>query len=169
MRTTYIMVMAVVAIGSGVGRQAFAGGPNPADYPLRVHVYETKWQKHGSGEVDGEGRANLYENGEPRGFDYVFSCSELFRASMGYETYPAKWRKRNGELEMVVPMMGKRGVENACTLKVVMKKGAYFKHNGLLNEEPAPVFKAWMDKHQYDPERGKNQPTGLAAASPKPN
>ena len=113
------------------------------------------------GVVDGEGRANLFEGGQPRAFDYTFNCSELFRASIGWETYPAKWRKRDGELEILVPVMGKPGEHRGCTLKVVMKNAAYYKRNGQLNEEPAPVFKAWMEKHNYDPEHGKNVPTGL--------
>jgi len=140
---------------------AAADSKNPSEAPLRVHVYQTRWQKHPGGVVDGEGRANLFEGGQPRAFDYTFNCSELFRASIGWETYPAKWRKRDGELEILVPVMGKPGEHRGCTLKVVMKNAAYYKRNGQLNEEPVPVFKAWMEKHNYDPEHGKNVPTGL--------
>jgi len=132
------------------------------EYPLRVHVYQTKWQKHPGGAVEGEGRANLFEHGQPRAFDYTFQCSELFRASMGWETYPAKWKTRDGELEMQIPVAGKPGESKECTLKVVMKKdAAYYKRNGQLNEEPASAFKAWMEKHNYDPEHGKERPTGM--------
>jgi hypothetical protein len=55
-------------------------------------------------------------------------------------------------------------------LKVEMKESAYYKHNGLLNEEPAAVFKAWMEKRQYDPEHGKNepQPAPVPANTPVP-
>ena len=144
---------------------ALAASDSPADYPLRVHVYEQKWNKHPNGSADGDGRANLFEHGQPRALDYTFNCAELFRASMGWETYPAKWRKKDGELDLLVPVMGKPGAHSVCTLKVVMKDAAYYKRNGQLNEEPAAVFKEWMEKHQYDPEHGKNQPTGL---SPSP-
>lgn len=142
--------------------QVVADSKNPADYPLRVHVYQTRWQNHPGGVVDGEGRANLFEHGQPRAFDYTFHCPELFRASMGWETYPAKWLKRDGELEMLIPVAGQPGAHRECMLKVVMKSAAYYKRNGQLNEEPATVFKEWMEKHNYDPEHGKNQPTGLA-------
>ena len=43
-------------------------------------------------------------------------------------------------------------------MKIGLKDAAYFKHNGLLDEEPAATFKAWMEKHQYDPEHGKIEP-----------
>lgn len=170
-RSRFIFV-AALAICSWLSLKAMAE-PHPADYPLRVHVFETRWHKHPGGDVGGEGRANLFERGQPRAFDYTFNCSQLFRASMGFETYPAKWRRSDAELEMLVPEMGKPGAFKECTLKVLMKNAAYYKHNGRLNEEPAAVFKEWMEKHNYDPERGKNEPTGLAAGpvkgSAKPN
>ena len=110
-----------------------------------------------------EGRANLFEQSQPRAFDYTFSCSELFRASVGWETYPAKWRKKDGELAMLIPVAGTPGESKECTLRVVMKKdAAYFRRNGQLNEEPVSVFKTWMEKHNYDPEHGEKQPTGLS-------
>ena len=44
-------------------------------------------------DVDGEGRANLYENSQPRGFDFKYVCDERLMNSMGYETFPARWKK----------------------------------------------------------------------------
>lgn len=165
MRPPFPLFLASAAVGSLLCLAAPAAPSDSADYPLRVHVYEQKWHKHPNGSVDGEGRANLFEHGQPRAFDYTFNCSELFRASMGWETYPAKWRKKDGQLEILVPLLGKPGAQSACALMVAMKNVAYYKRNGRLNEEPAAVFKEWMQKHQYDPEHGKNQPTGL---EPKP-
>ena len=161
MRGASFVLLVAAAICPGSPVKAAAGGKNPDDYPLRVHVYEVQWHKHPGGYVDGEGRANLFEGGKPRAFDYMFNCSELFRSSMGFETYPARWRKHDAELEILTPVMGKAGVQSECTLKVAMKEAAYYKLNGKLNEEPVSEFKAWMEKHNYDPEHGKNQPTGL--------
>ena len=162
-RVSFAVPFALLLLSAPIHR-AFAAVINPADYRLRVHIYQTRWQKHPGGDVVGEGRANLFEQSQPRAFDYTFNCSELFRASMGWETYPARWRKKDGELEMLVPVAGNPGESKACTLKVVMKKdAAYYKRDRELNEEPASVFKTWMAKHNYDPEHGKNQPTGLSA------
>lgn len=41
--------------------------------------------------MDGEGRANLFEAGQPRGFDYGFRCRERLMASAYY--------RRSGALE----------------------------------------------------------------------
>jgi hypothetical protein len=74
--------------------------------------------------------------------------------SIGYETYPARWKKPGKELQILLPADG-----GACDLKVDVKPDvAYRRHNGSLIEEPAAKFKEWMVKHQYDPEHGMDLP-----------
>lgn len=152
-----------------------AGSHNLGDYPLRVHIFQFNSHSHyyrsgGNGGissldmVDGEGRANLYQNGEPRGFDFSYRCSERLRGSAGFETYPARWKKPNQDLEILLPVMGKPGAFDSCEMKVEMKDNVYFRHAGMLDEEPAQMFKQWMEKHQYDPEHGKNEPVAVAPA-----
>ncbi len=135
---------------------------NPADYPLRVHIYSHNGVSHYGGYggasslegVDGEGRANLYENSQPRAFDFHYQCEERLMNSGGYDTLPARWKKPNVELEVLIPYTGK-----TCKFHVAMQDGiAYHNHNGKFGEEPAERYKAWMDKYQYDPEHGKNIP-----------
>jgi hypothetical protein len=139
---------------------------NPADYPLRVHIFLHNSHSHYVRQilesVDGEGRANLYENGEPRGFDYSYRCSERISNSAGFETYPARWKKRDQTLEILLPKMGKPGAADACELKVEMKDFAYYRRNGNVETEPQTAFKEWMQKHEYDPEHGKNEPVRVA-------
>lgn len=147
----------------------FAGGRNTADYPLRVHIFQLSEHSHYRlrmlDYVDGEGRANLYENGQPRAFDYSFRCSDRLMTSSGYETYPARWKKPGRELEVLQPVLGKPGATDSCNLQVDLKDAAYYKHAGVVEEEPASAFKEWMDKHQYDPEHGKNEPLALPPTS----
>jgi hypothetical protein len=151
-------IAAFLLLSSG----AFAGGRNPADFPLRVHIFQHNSHSHyfhqSLDAVDGEGRANLYENGEPRGFDYAYHCGVRLMNSPGYETYMARWKKRDKTLEILLPEMGKPGAVDACELKVDMKNAVYHRRNGVVDVEPAEVFKQWMVRHQYDPEHGKNEP-----------
>lgn len=151
---------------------ALAGGHSAADYPMRVHIFQfnahSAYSYRQVDYVDGEGRANLFENGNPLGFDFSYRCSERLRVSAGYETYPARWKKPGKEIEILLPQFGKPGAMSACNLEVLMKDNeVYVKHNGLLGEEPVARFKEWMDKHQYDPEHGKDLPVA-AAPEPKP-
>jgi hypothetical protein len=150
---------------------ANAGKLNMADFPLRVHIFGFNGAAHyyaGSlNSVDGERRANLYENGEPRGFDFSYNCADRLRMSPGFETYMARWKKPGKTLEILLPVFGKPDASETCDLKVLMKDTAYMRRNGLLGEEPASVFKDWMIKHKYDPEHGLNQPERLPGDQPQ--
>ncbi len=135
-----------------------ASSHNPADYPLRVHIFHhsshSHYYWHTLDQVDGEGRANLFENGDPHGFDFRYDCGNRLMNSAGYETYLARWKKPGQKLEILLPAGG-----GTCNLQVDVKADiVYRKHNGELGEEPAAKYKAWMIKHQYDPEHGKNEP-----------
>jgi hypothetical protein len=158
LRIFALLVPALLALASA----AHAESKNPADYPLRVHVFrrnETTFYHHRQAEeAKGEGRANLFENGEPKGLDFQFECSEKLQTSSGYETFPAKWKKPGQELVVLMPEFGKPGHYNTCNFKVEMKNFAYFARNGNLSTEPAADFKQWMVKHEYDPEHGKDTP-----------
>jgi hypothetical protein len=159
-------------IGLAAAASAVAGSVSTADFPLRVHIFQVTQRSHyyrGQVDfVDGEGRANLFENSEARGFDYSFRCGRRLMTSPGFETLFARWKKPGRELELLLPVMGKPSAANSCSLKVEMKNSAYYRHNGGLDEEPVAAYKDWMQKHEYDPEHGRNEPvnrTSAAAAS----
>ncbi|HEY1805330.1 MAG TPA: hypothetical protein VGG45_12725 [Terracidiphilus sp.] len=153
---------------------ASAGKWNVADYPLRVHIFQFNSHSHYRyGELqgaDGEGRGNLYQNGQPQGFDFGYQCGARIMVSPGFETYLARWRKAGRELEILLPTLGgKPGEMNACDLDVTLKQDTvYVKHNGLLSEEPATEYKNWMTRHQYDPEHGLDQPVKLEPGPAQP-
>ncbi len=140
---------------------------NPTDYPLRIHIYRrnetTFYHNRQAEEAKGEGRANLFEGGEPKGVDFQFECDQKLQSSSGFETFPAKWKKPGQELVILQPQFGKAGYDT-CRLKVQMKDFVYVVHNGTLSSEPTDMFKQWMSKHDYDPEHGKNTPAQLAPA-----
>ncbi len=135
-----------------------AATPNPAEYPLRVHIFAHNGVSHyywrALDAVDGEGRANLFENGEPKAVDFRYHCDHRLMNSPGFDTYPAKWKKPGVELQILQPAGGGK-----CDLHVDVKPNVvYTRRNGNLTEEPAVRFKEWMVKHEYDPEHGKDLP-----------
>jgi hypothetical protein len=167
MRRVFLFALSGFAVCALLSTAVLAGGRNLAEYPLRVHIYQFNGYSHYAYRtvdyVDGEGRANLFENGEPRGFDFKYRCSERLRGSAGFETYPARWRKQGKQLEILLPQFGKTDSFDSCDLDVLMKSDTvYHRHNGLMGEEPAATYKEWMEKHQYDPEHGKNEPVETA-------
>lgn len=162
------LVAAIIFVSPAI---CIAQNKRLADYPLRVHVFgrneTTFYHMRVAEEAKGEGRANLFENGAPRGMDFQFTCEKRLQSSSGFETYPAKWKKPNGELEVLVPEFGKPDKYSKCRFDVKMKDFAYVRQNGILGTEPADRYKEWMVKHDYDPEHGKDTPT-LESTSGQP-
>ena len=160
MRRILLCGLSVFAVCVLLSMTVLARTRNAADYPLRVHIFShsshSHYENHYLEGVDGDGRANLYENGEPRGFEYSYHCAKRLMNSVGYETYMARWKKPGQTLELLLPAMG-----DVCELRVDLKEDAYYRHDKHVREEPAAKFKAWMVAHQYDPEHGKNVPVGV--------
>ncbi len=149
------------------GTTLSAESRNAADYPLRLHIFnraETNFYQHRQlDETKGEGRANLFANGEVHAVDFTFVCDQNLRPSMGFDSYPAKWKKPGKQLVVLLPVFGRTGSFFTCNLQTDLKDFAYYARNGQINQEPSSAFKAWMVKHDYDPEHGRNQPTHIEA------
>jgi hypothetical protein len=164
------LILLFASIGS-FAPAALAESRNAADYPLRIHIYRrnetTFYHNRQAEEARGEGRANLFESGEPKGVDFQFECDVKLQTSSGFETFPAKWKKAGQELVILQPRFGRSGFDT-CRLKVMMKDFVYVAHNGNLSSEPSEVFKQWMTQHEYDPEHGKDTPVRLAPAAGNP-
>ena len=181
MRSIQLRPLSVLAACLSLTSPVLAGKFKPADFPLRVHIVARNGVRHYSrlggtsnsslDAVDGLGTANLFENGEPKGFEFNYSCGQPITPQTAYETFPARWKKQDRVLEILMPVMGGKADEmNSCELKVSMKQDtAYIRHNGEIEEEPAATFKQWMAKHQYDPERGMNVPVNLQPAQAQQN
>jgi hypothetical protein len=155
-----------------------AESKNPADYPLRVHIFgrnqTTFYHNRYPDEAKGEGRADLYENGEAHGVDFSYDCSDKIRASFGYETYPARWKKPGKQLVVLMPVFGKAGRFFTCDFNTDVKDFAYASGSGGLHSETVAQFQQWMVRHEYDPEHGKDVPVrtgerGGPGAGPAPD
>jgi hypothetical protein len=169
MRCVFICILCGLMAGLAVSTTALAGGPDPANYPLRVHIMkftsqprhprEGKRQFDAPDYVDGMGVADLFENGEPRGFKFSYSCIGGMKASGGYGNFPARWKNKDRTLEILLPETGKPWNLDSCSLQSEMRTGlVFYWKNGVLAEESAAILKDWMVKHQYDPEKDKDDP-----------
>ena len=140
------------------------------DFPLRVvifrntehgrHTREAKSFNETPDYLDGMGQADLFENGLAVAFEYSYSCMPGMRPSGGYETFPARWKKRDKTLEILVPEPGKPWNNVSCVLRATMQPGIalFWSGDDDVMQEPATKFKEWMVKHQFDPENGKDMP-----------
>jgi hypothetical protein len=170
MRRALFCAVSAVAGCLALSSAVRAGGPNPDDYPLRVQIFRymvhprssrepNKWGAGAPDWVDGQGQADVIEHGQPQGFLFNNSCMVELRASVDYETFPARWKKRERTLEILEPEPGKPWNMASCDLQTDMRTGfAFYWEDGVVKEGPAEVYKKWMDKHQFDPEKGKEVP-----------
>ena len=169
MQRAFLVGLVAVAGFLALSTAVQAGGPDPADYPLRVHVLKSTSQSRHSREsksfsdtpdyIDGQGVADLFEGGEPQGFEFSYSCIGGLQASAGYGTYPARWKKKQKTLEVLLPQPGKPWNLEPCGLRAELRPGlVFYFENGKLMEEGAKLLKDWMIKHHYDPEKDQSDP-----------
>jgi len=170
LRTTKAISFALGLSAALAATAARAESKNPADYVLRVHVLGrnqvTFFQNREADEAKGDGRANLFEGGEAHGVDFNYDCDHKLRTSFGYETYPAKWKKPGKELVVLMPIFGQSGQYFTCNFHVDVKNYVYGQQNGSVRQESVEDYKAWMVKHEYDPEHGKDIPKQLPRTAP---
>jgi len=167
---TYFRTLSVLALGLALSTAVQASKPDPDDYPLRIQIFKIAAHSRHEREnkvfaadmhdyIDGMGGANLFENSQPRGFLFTYSCVVPLHASSGFETFPARWKKKEKVLEILFPITGRPWDSDTCQLNAEMRPNlAYFWKEDKVQEEAADVLKAWMVKHQFDPEKGQDEP-----------
>jgi len=159
-------VIAIFLSGTLAGR---AAAPDPGKYPLRVFVFrfanraasgrEPKHPQDMKDYTSGMGQGDLFENGAPLGFQFTYSCIVDMRSSVGYETFPARWKKKGKTLEILLSELKKADNVDTCEMQADFTPGqVYIWKNGGVAAEPAEKLKAWMVKHQFDPENGAEEP-----------
>ncbi len=76
-----------------------AESKNPNDYPLRLHVYNpsetTFYRNRVQDEAKGDGRANLFENGQVHAVEYSFDCPERCAPHSGMKPTPRSGTNRS--------------------------------------------------------------------------
>jgi hypothetical protein len=162
MHASKLMAALMLVAAMMMSTTLVAESKDPADYPLRLHIFgrsqTTFYHWREADEAKGEGRADLYDGGEARGVDFNYDCGEKVRASFGYQTYPARWKKPGKELVVLLPVFGQSGQFFTCHFHTDVKDFAYAMGKDGLKSEPVAQFKEWMERHDYDPEHGKNVP-----------
>ena len=115
---------------------------NPADYPLRVHIYDKHQHRNKRfHSYIGDGRGNIIEGDQVNGMEYTFDCLDHFRDSEADEDYPAKWKKPGLSLELLMGVIGSDDKTRTCELKVALKEYVFARVNGkLVHLSPQEYF-----------------------------
>jgi hypothetical protein len=106
-------------------------GKNPADYPLRIQVIESHWNRplnnvdRRFGGVDGWGRGNIKDGDSLHGFDFSYSAAEPFHRTVGGGRYLAKWKKEGTRMELIVGEIGAPDKFLTFDLKTTVRDDVY--------------------------------------------
>ncbi len=172
MRVSKGMAGGLLVVAMMMSAGMVAESKNAADYPLRLHIFgrseTTFYHWRDAEEAKGDGRADLYEGGEAHGVDFNYACDYKLRPSFGYETYPARWKKPGKKLVVLLPVFGESGKFFTCEFDTDVKDFAYARGRNGLHSEPVAQFKLWMQRHDYDPEHGKDVPVRGGADAEEP-
>ena len=176
MRSFLVLILSAFAVCLACPNTALASGPDIDRYPLRVYIFrfnarpgDARESRRTGGMADyisGMGQADLFENGEPRGFQFTYSCVVKMRVSGRYSTVPARWKKKDKTLEILLTQNGKPEDLDACELQpVLLPEQVFFWKNGEVSMESSAALKEWMVKHKFDPEKSAEEPFLAAGES----
>ena len=117
--------------------QAVVGPTQVQDpsYPLKVRILERNANRRDGEVVRSWGRADLIDGQQEQGFDFESDSSELLMVSHGDETYGARWKKQDRELEMLGSKIG-TGKSSKYVLKADLKPYVYIVQNGTIATKP---------------------------------
>lgn len=163
------LFFAITVASANLMLPSASASPDPAKYPLRIHIFryvnshsdirEPNRISDPKRYIKGMGQADLFEGGEPVGFQFNYECLVAMRASGGYGTFPARWKKRGKTLEILLPSAGLSGNVDGCDLQADLRPGlVYFWKNREVAEEAATLLKQWMLAHKFNPEQSYEDP-----------
>jgi hypothetical protein len=133
---------------AGQSGNAHAAARNPADYPLRVHIYDrhqshsAKWRTY-----TGHGRGNVFDGDEVHAMEYTFVCYDDFLVNEAGEDYPARWKKPGLSLELLMGVVGSDTRTRTCELKVALKDYVFLHLNGKLTQISQEEYQARQQAH----------------------
>ncbi|MGA2982985.1 MAG: PEGA domain-containing protein [Terriglobia bacterium] len=142
---------------------------DPADYPLRVELLGNNWHSYRpypyreptSFRYRVTGRGNVEDGPTLHAVDFTYDCAMHVPLTVPNETYLAKWKKPQLQLEVLVPVNGKEGKYETCEMQTTDREGVYLKTGQGLIEVSQEDYKA----RKAPPETSAVPPTQSATVS----
>jgi len=139
---------------------------NLDEYPLRIHIVQTRWHHYGSSKFhysyEGEGRGNVEDGQSIQAFDYSYGCSAAVERTIVGAAYPGKWKKPQTQLSLLIPELGQAGKYHECELKTNVLPGIYVNGPGGFRQVSQDEFQA----RRHAPRTTPTPQAAQASASP---
>ncbi len=71
------------------------------------------------------GQGNIIDGSAEHAFDFKYENTQVARHTLANQSYPARWKKPQQELELLMPDVGYPGKYFACELDTLVCKGVY--------------------------------------------
>lgn len=98
---------------------------NLADYPLKIQVVESHWNRDRGGTVNGWGRGDIIDGDAIHAFDFTYESSTTLLRTIGNAHYAAKWKKEPVKLELLAGEIGSPDKYYTFTLKTTVREDVY--------------------------------------------
>jgi hypothetical protein len=118
-----------VLLGSAVAVAA----KDTKDYPLKVEILWNKWERYRPYpvrepetffyRVDGQG--NVMDGSMVHAIDFKYGDIIVARVTAVNQTYPARWKKPQRELEVQIPEIGHEGKYQTVSMDITVREGVY--------------------------------------------
>jgi hypothetical protein len=102
------------------------------DYPLKVEILWNHWERYnlGGGEFPYfvhrvNGRGNVTDGRTVHAFDFEYKGQENIASAPLSQTFLARWKKPQQELEILMPDVGHEGKYFACDMETLVRDGVY--------------------------------------------
>lgn len=149
-----------------------------ADYPLRVELLGNNWHSYRpypyreptNFRYRVTGRGNIGDGPTLHAIDFTYDCAMHLPLTVPKETYLAKWKKPQRQLEVLVPVNGKEGKYEACDMQTTVREGVYVKTGQGLIEISQDDYKARKPARETAAvPQGQEQPATLSKLSVSSN
>jgi hypothetical protein len=134
------------------------------DYPLKVEILWNKWDRYRPRpRVEPEtffyrvnGQGNLMEGSTVHAIDFKYEDIIVARVTAVNQTYPARWKKPQRELEVQIPEIGHEGKYQTVSMVLTVREGVYAGRGSGVHEISQADYAA------------RKAPPAAAAVSPAP-
>jgi len=104
-----------------------------SDYPLKVEILMNHYDRYRPRPVRDpyywlyrvNGQGNVMDGSTVHAFDFKYENYRVIRFTAPNQTYPAKWKKPQRELEVLAPDIGHEGKYITCDMDTTVHEGVY--------------------------------------------
>jgi hypothetical protein len=89
-----------------------------------------------------QGQGNIFDGSTVHAFDFKYENARVIRYTGPNQTYPARWKKPQRELEVRTPLAGHEGKFVVCVMKVTVHEGVYMGSGASITEVSQADYQA---------------------------